>query len=294
MTPHDIYLLPSKRTDQWYHTSPELWNTLFGIIPDIQSEGDIEKNELNASSNRLTVEQKLDCFLDWGERTATLAAVYMDGVPFALVATAGRGEADFGEIIVTNAELFDKAFLYFVSKAVRPHGHKPEISSASEHYELLDGFYGAAIIKTADGIQMVRTEYVDDDNKLLFDVRKYNDAFEAARPFLRQFNLSDSVLANNAEVRSVIADAIAKGVAEDARQIVVNRRTKKTEKDGDWIAAAAANDSGTYALGIRSWSYQGAGLSWGSEVFCEKIGDAALFDELKASITGAVRDGMKP
>lgn len=290
MTPQDIYLLPSKKTERWYQTTPELWTTLFGIYEFYQSTSNIDENEND--NNRLVADVKLDCLIDWGERSASITAISFDGNPFALVATAGRGESDFAEVVVTNEDLFNEAFLYFVSKAIKPQDNKPTICDQEKDSEILDGFYGVAIVKTEEGIQMVREEYVDHDGKLLFDIQKYHNAFDAVRGELSKFPIKESLLAKHAEVREIVADVIEKGFVDDVQHIVINRRSKGN--DGDWIAAAAVNDSGTYVVGIKNWNFDSTGYSWGSNIYCSRVGDSGIFEELKMSTQGTISDGMKP
>jgi hypothetical protein len=293
MTPAEIYALPSTSSIQWYASDPDLWEKLFGLTPNVYSADDIDGDPADANG-RLMVETKLECMLDWGERTASVTAVTFDGSPFAIIAAAGRGQSDFGDVLLTDHVAFDEAFSYFVSKAMTTRASKPLLVDASMEVPLLEGFYGTSIIKTGEGVEMVREEYVDDAGKLIFDVKKYRAAFQEGRKYLSGFSLDQALLANNPDVRRIAADIIEKGVVDDFRHVAINRRSKKQSGEGDWIAVAAANETGTYAIGVRNRNFKSTGFSWASDVYCERIGGTGLFDELKATVTASISDGMKP
>lgn len=292
MKPSDLYALPSKSIEQWYAVDSDVWDQVFGISPGFVSQDVIEKTF--DVSDRLMVETKLSVLLDWGERSASLTTLTFDGSPFAIFASAGRGESDFKRVFLTDAVVFEDAFRYFVSKAMVARDAKPMLIDANDDAAILEGFYGAAVVSLPDGVRMVRDDYVDEQGRLIFDDRKYNDAFEAQRKRLSRFPMDQALLAKETSVRQLFAEILEAGVADGLKTLVVNKRAKSQENKGDWIGVAAANDSGTYGIGIRQWSLSGIGFSWASAVFCERIGGPSLFDELKNSLTVSISDGMKP
>lgn len=293
MTPLEIYALPNKSTDQWFEAHPEMWQEIFGMYPDVLTFDEIESVPADAK-DRLMVELKLDCSLDGGRRFASLTVISFDGAPFAIVGVAGREGRDFGETLITDEVLFEDAFKYFVSKALTARPNKPKHVDASMSVPMLHGFHGAAIVKTVDGVEMVRSEYVDKNGVLLFDVKKYDAAFDSRRGTLSKFPKGQSLLANEATARQIVAEIIESGIVDSAKHVIVNRRSKKDDMKGDWIAVAAANDSGTYAIGIRKWDLGGTGFSWVSSIFCERIGGPGLFEELKAGLPSPIVGGAKP
>jgi hypothetical protein len=295
MTPAELYALPSKSTDDWYRTYDDTWSHLFGLTPEVQSYDDIPGGG-ETGSDRLLVHTKMECQIDGYERSAVIKVVTFDGTPFAIVATAGRGQSDFDDTLISDQVVFEDALKFFVEKAMCSRHNKPLLVDPNDEPKLLKSFYGVTVVRTDAGFDMVRSEFVDQSGKLIFDLDKYLNDFHASRKEIDigDLSISSPILSKLPDVRQKVAELIAGGVVGGDRVKVVNRRVTKGTGTGDWMAAAVATEAATYSIGLPSHQLGAIGFSWASSVTCKQIGGPELFDALKGTLVASISDGMKP
>lgn len=271
MTPQRFYLLKSLDHEPWYYAG-SAFHSLFGI-----AEYELEEERARDEDDRkLLFERKIYRNVD-GERSVEYQAATFEGRPFAIVATAGRGQQDADDSLVTDAETYAKAVAHLETYRKRP---EPNIVRADVDAELLEGMYDHAILAVGSEMRLVPTAHLaPDSDDLIFDEVEFRKCFDAiVRPAFPPRDPEFELGFKSFRQRDLVAKALVASAVDGLRVSTDFDGVAASELAYDrHVLVLVADDKTTYAIGCHGG---GIGFSWVNDIDPHPIGDAALFDRL--------------
>lgn len=271
MTPEQFYDLKTENREAWYYAG-HAFHSLFGI-----AEYELEEERARDDGDRaLLFERKLYRNVD-GERSVEYQAATFQGRPFAIVATAGRGQQDAEECVVTDAETYALAVTHLETYRKRP---SPTIVATGAELPMLEGMYNHAIVPVGSQMRLVPVDHLaEGSDDLIFDEVEFRKCFDAiVRPAIKSSGPEFEMGLKSFRQRELVVKALAASTIEGMR-VSTDFDGEEASKlcYGRQVLLLVADESRTYAIGCHGGGY---GFSWVSDIDPFPIGDASLFDRL--------------
>ena len=283
MTPDDIYSLPTTRTEPWFESDLEVRELLGIQMHDFDCDRAREEG-----ASELCIEHKLFCSLDGGERSASVSAAVFQGRPIALIRAAGRGQEDFQDAYVTDAEACRRALDYVMQW--RSNGITAAVAKADEELPALGAFYNTVLTRVGEEIRLAKADHFSKDGTLLFDEVAYRQSFdEIVRPAFKdteEAEFKEGIAGTR--MRRLVVEAILRAVPHGIPALAVD--TEDLEDAGvplwhreNWHAVLVKSGDTTYSLGLDQFSKTGKWFAWSSGLGAEAVGTGELFDRQLAA-----------
>lgn len=270
MRPDQFYSLPTMRSEKWYEWGRGITD-FFGIE---DHELDHERAEAEEAGD-VVFDEKLH-FNEDGERSISYYAVLHRGSPIGFYASAGRGQQDASQMVVTDAAGFASARAYL--DGFRPCPKVVEEPVDRDH-KLLEGMYNHAIVDLGSEYRLVPEEDIGDDGRLVFDRKEFGQAFDAiVRPRVKISGDEFGMGLKSHRIRGLVTDALVAALPPGIRHATdfdAQAVEELTYKSHTFLILA--DDHSTYAMSVHGG---GTGFSWVSSISPRHLGPAELFDRL--------------
>jgi hypothetical protein len=269
MTPNEIYALPTIGTDNWFDYWNEIAENALGL-----AAWDNNEALQAADSGRLVVNTKLDINFD-GDRGVTIRSLEFDGVPFALYLTGGRGGSDKRDVVVTDRGAWKRAKAHALTLIAETAEFTDTEASADD--DLLNGYYGARIVRFGSDVRLVKSDHVHPiSGSPVFDDLAYDAEFDRViRPLGEELGYESGL--GDPRMMTAAVDTMRKGIIGRAIHF------ESAVTDGQRLVGASVVDGQTF---MHSLGTSGSHYTWKRGGYTRMVGPASMLGTYEAFYSG--------